>query len=228
MADKFDPAHAHKLDNPERLVELPPANIVRLLALHGDETVVDYGAGTGLFTVPVAAALTGGRVLAVDEHPALLAYLEEKVAKAGLPEGRVVPVATADNAVPLPDGGADRVLMINVLHHVHDDPAAMAEVQRLLGPGGRLVVIDFAQMDRPVGPPNDHILSLEQVRAAVADLGLRELSVHLPGDVGRYQIAVVAEMPCDAPVAGDGARGDAEAASPSAIAGPGRDASAGA
>jgi SAM-dependent methyltransferase len=195
VAEKFDPAHAHKLENPERLTELPPANIVRLLELRGDETIVDYGAGTGLFTVPVAAALEGGRVLAVDEHESMLALLAEKVAKAGLPEGRVVPVPTKDNTVPLPDGGADRVLMINVLHHVHDDPAAMAEVGRLLGPGGRLVVIDFAQMDRPVGPANDHVLSLEQVRASIAGLGLRELSVHLPGEIGRYQIAVVAEKP---------------------------------
>jgi len=206
MADKFDPAHAPKLENPERLVELPPANILRLLALHGDETIVDYGAGTGLFTVPVAAALDGGRVLAVDEHPALLAYLEEKVAAAGLPEGRVVAVPTADNTVPLPDGGADRVLLINVLHHVYDDSAAMAEIRRLLPPGGRLVVIDFAQMDRPVGPSNDHVLSLEQVRAAVAGLGLRELSVHPPGDVGRYQLAVVAEAPGDAGTTPHGAR----------------------
>jgi SAM-dependent methyltransferase len=228
MAEKFDPAHADKLENPERLRELPPANIVRLLALRGDETIVDYGAGTGLFTVPVAVALTGGRVLAVDEHPALLAYLEEKVAQAGLPEGRVVPVPTADNSVPLPDAGADRVLMINVLHHVHDDPAAMAEVRRLLGPGGRLVVIDFAQMERPVGPPNDHVLSLEQVRAAVAGLGLHELSVHPPGDVGRYQIAVVAEVPRPAPAAGDGSDGDAEATPRSTIAGDGRDAAPGA
>ncbi len=205
MAEKFDPAHAHKLENPERLTELPPANIVRLLELHGDETIVDYGAGTGLFTVPVAAALRSGRVLAVDEHAPLLAHLAEKVASAGLPEGRVVPVHTTDNAVPLPDGGADRVLMINVLHHIYDEPAAMAEVRRLLGPGGRLVVIDFAQMDRPVGPPNDQVLSLEQVRVSIAGLGLCELSVHPPGEIGRYQIAVVAEKPGDL---GTGTPGD--------------------
>jgi ubiquinone/menaquinone biosynthesis C-methylase UbiE len=195
LAEKFDPAHAHKLENPERLEELPPANVVRLLDLQGDETIVDYGAGTGLFTVPIAAALAGGRVLAVDEHAELLAYLDEKVAAAGLPEGRIVPVQTSDNSVPLPDGGADRVLMINVLHHIHDDPAAMAEVRRLLGAGGRLVAVDFAQMDRPVGPPNDHVLALDEVHEAVAALGLRELSVHPPGEVGRYHIAVVAEKP---------------------------------
>ena len=60
MAEKFDPGHADRLENPERLVELPPANVVALLELRGDETVVDYGAGTGMYTVPIAQALPQG------------------------------------------------------------------------------------------------------------------------------------------------------------------------
>lgn len=195
MAEKFDPAHADRLENPARLVELPPANVVALLDLRGAETVVDYGAGTGLFTLPIAQALPQGRVFAVDEHAELLAYLREKVAAAGLPADRVVAVHTGENRVPLPDGGADRILLLNVLHHVWDEPAALGEIVRLLAPGGRLVVVDFAQMDRPVGPPNDHVLSLEEARACVAGMGLRELAVHGPGEVGRYQIAIVAEKP---------------------------------
>lgn len=195
MAEKFDPAHADRLENPERLVELPPANVVRLLELRGDETVVDYGAGTGLYTVPIAEALPRGRVIAVDEHAELLAFVRDKLAAAGLPEDRVVTVQTGENRVPLPDGGADRVLLLNVLHHVWDEPAALDEILRLLAPCGRLVVVDFAQMDRPVGPPNDHVLSLDEARACVAGMGLRELAVHGPGEVGRYQIAIVAEKP---------------------------------
>lgn len=195
MAEKFDPAHADRLENPERLVELPPANVVRLLELRGDETVVDYGAGTGLYTVPIAATLPRGRMIAVDEHAELLAYVRDKVLAAGLPEERVVTAQTAEDHVPLADGGADRVLLLNVLHHVWDEPAALGEIVRLLAPGGRLVVVDYAQMDRPVGPPNDHVLSLDEARACVAGMGLRELTVHGPGEVGRYQIAVVAEKP---------------------------------
>jgi ubiquinone/menaquinone biosynthesis C-methylase UbiE len=195
LAEKFDPGHAGRLENPERLVELPPANVVALLDLRGDETVVDYGAGTGLYSVPIAQALPRGRVLAVEEHAALLEYLDAKVAAAGLPPDRVVPVQTAENRVPLADGAADRVFLLNVLHHICDEPAALGEIVRLLAPGGRLVVVDFAQMDRPVGPPNDHVLSLEEARASVAGMGLRELSVHEPGSVGRYQIAIVAEKP---------------------------------
>ena len=192
MAEKFDPRNWDKLENPERLVELPPANLITLLELTGAETVVDYGAGTGMYSLPVADALPRGLLVAVDEHEELLARLRDKVASAA-PAGRVQTVQTADDRVPLPDGGADRVLMVNVLHHIHDEPAALAEVLRLLAPGGRLVAVDFAQMDRPVGPPNDHVLALDEARAVVAGMGLRELAVHGPGEIGRYSIAIVAE-----------------------------------
>ena len=201
MAEKFDPSHVDKLENPERLVELPPAAIVTLLELRGDETVVDYGAGTGMYTVPIARALPRGRVVAVEQHAAFLEHLDQKVAAAGLPVGRVLAVQTDDNRVPLPDGCADRVFLLNVLHHIWDEPAALGEILRLLASGGRLVVVDFAQMDRPVGPPNDHVLSLDEARASVAGMGLREVAVHGPGGVGRYQIAIVAEKPSE----GDGA-----------------------
>ncbi len=95
--------------------------------------------------------------------------------------------------MPLDDGIADRVLIINVLHHVDDDPRTLTEIGRLLAPGGLLVAAEFAQMDRPVGPPNDHVLSLETVRATLAGIGLVELAVYAPGDVGRYHNVIVAE-----------------------------------
>jgi len=195
VAEKFDPAHADRLENPQRLVELPPENVVALLDLHGAETVVDYGAGTGMYTVPIAAALPRGQVFAVDRHAELLTFIDAKLAAADVPAERVAKVQTKENRVPLDDGAADRIFLLNVLHHVWDEPAALGEMVRLLAPGGRLVVVDYAQMDRPVGPRNDHVLSLDQARAIITGMGLRELTVHGPGDVGRYQIAIVAEKP---------------------------------
>ena len=194
MAEKFDPKNASRLENPDRLVELPPANLVKLLALSGSETVVDFGAGTGMYTLPVADALPEGMLVAVDEHQELLDMVGAKLA-AHAPAARVELMVNAGGHVPLADGAADRLFMINVLHHIHDDPAALREVLRLLTPGGRLVVVDFAQMDRPVGPPNDHVLSLEQARAVLAGMGVRELAVYEPGEIGRYSFAIVAEKP---------------------------------
>lgn len=192
MAEKFDPKNAAKLESPERLIELPPARLIALLELRGAETVVDFGAGTGMYSVPVADALPAGLLVAVDEHQELLDQLAVKLADLA-PAGRVELVQTTTSSIPLPDGGADRVLLVNVLHHINDDPAALAELVRVLRPGGRLVVVDFARMDRPVGPPNDHVLSTEEARAVVAGMGLRELALYQPGEVGRYSIAIVAE-----------------------------------
>ena len=194
MAEKFDPKHAHKLENPERLVELPPSRLVELLRLSGAETVVDFGAGTGMYSIPLAEALPLGRVLAVDEQPELLDRLRAKLeARPG--DARVEPVLSEGGRVPLDGGVAERMLIINVLHHVDDDPGALTEIGRLLAPGGLLVAAEFARMDRPVGPPNDHVLSLDQVRALLTGIGLVELAVYAPGAVGLYHNVIVAEKP---------------------------------
>lgn len=60
MAETFDPSHADQPEDPERLVELPPARLVELLRL------------TGMCSIPLTAAVPLGRVLAVDEQPRLL------------------------------------------------------------------------------------------------------------------------------------------------------------
>lgn len=194
MAEKFDPSHADKLEDPERLVELPPARLVELLRLAGAETVVDFGAGTGMYSIPLAAAVPLGRVLAVDEQPRLLDRLRAKL-EARPACDNVQPVLSEDGRAPLDDGVADRMLIVNVLHHVDDDPDALAEIHRLLAPGGLLVAAEFAQMERPVGPANDHVLPLDAVRALLTGAGLTELAVYAPGAVGLYHNVVVAEKP---------------------------------
>jgi ubiquinone/menaquinone biosynthesis C-methylase UbiE len=189
VADQFDPAHAKKLEDPERLEVLPQAAVVDLLALEGAETVVDYGAGTGIYTVAVAAAVPDGHVVAVEALPRLAQLLREKIT----PElaARLSLVETQDNVVPLDDGEADRVVMVDVLHHLHDQPEALEEVVRVLRPGGLFVVIDWADVDRPVGPSPGHVLGLDAVRGIVAGMGLEVLEAKGSGEPLRYHVAVV-------------------------------------
>jgi len=190
MADAFDHTHAPRLEDPARLEALPPATVVDLLRLAGDETVVDYGAGTGVYTVAMAAALPRGRLIAVEALPQLAQQLRERLA----PEltARVEVVETDANEVPAPDGVADRVIMVDVLHHLYDQPAALAQVTRLLRSGGLFVVVDWADVERPVGPPPGHVLGLGRVREIVAAMGLGERAAHEPGTLLPYHLALVA------------------------------------
>lgn len=194
MAEKFDPSHASKLENPERLVELPPAKLVELLQLTGAETVIDFGAGTGMYSLPIAESLPNGTLFAVDEQQVLLDRLRRKLGE-HRPAGRVEPMLNVGNHVPLPDGAGDRIFMLNVLHHIYDEPAALAEVTRLLAPGGLLVSVEFARMERPVGPPNDHVLPVDELHAVIEGMGLKERAVYEPGEIGLYHVTIVAEKP---------------------------------
>ena len=193
MADQFDPAHAKKLEDPARLKALPQAAVVGLLRLDGAETVVDYGAGTGIYTVAVAAAVPRGRVFAVEALPRLAELFRQKIT----PDlaARICLVETGDNVVPLDDAEADRVVMVDVLHHLHDQPEALEEVVRVLRPGGLFVVVDWADMERPVGPPASHVLGMAAVRDIIAGMGLDVVETHEPGDFLPYHVVVAAAKP---------------------------------
>jgi ubiquinone/menaquinone biosynthesis C-methylase UbiE len=190
MADQFDHKHGMRLEDPARLEALPQSAVVGLLKLDGAETVVDYGAGTGIYTIAVAEAVPNGKVFAVEALPQLVEVLREKIT----PElaGRLCIVETGDNVVPVDDAEADRVVMVDVLHHLYDQPEALEEVVRVLKPGGLFVVLDWGDTERPLGPPRGHVLGLQAIRDIIAGMGLDMVEDHEPGDLLKYHVVAVA------------------------------------
>jgi ubiquinone/menaquinone biosynthesis C-methylase UbiE len=166
---KFDPARAHVLDAPERERYLPAAQLVALLELGGDETVVDYGAGTGRLSRAVAAVLTdAGRVIAVDESPEMFELLKEQLAGVA----RTEPLHITDNNVALPDGSADRVLALNMLHEIRGE-SALAEMHRLLRRGGFVLVVDWERgRERDSGPPDELLYTADEACKELRAAGL--------------------------------------------------------
>jgi ubiquinone/menaquinone biosynthesis C-methylase UbiE len=193
IAEAFDATYGDRLEAPERLAALPPERVVALLRLTGEETVVDYGAGTGVYTVAFAEALPRGTVFAVEALPQLVERLRARMPAEVA--GRVRIVETAANSVPVADGVADRLVLVDVLHHLHDQPSALSEMLRLLRPGGWLVAVDWSDQERPFGPPPGHALGLQAARAVLSGAGLRELEAHEAGELFPYHLAIIAERP---------------------------------
>jgi ArsR family transcriptional regulator len=102
--------------------------------------LVDLGTGTGRILELFGARAT--RALGFDLNHAMLAYARMKLERAGLTHAQVRHGDLYN--VPLPDGTADAVVLHQVLHFLDDPSAAIAEASRLLAPGGRLLVVDFA------------------------------------------------------------------------------------
>jgi SAM-dependent methyltransferase len=95
---------------------------------------VDLGSGTGRFT-PALAEAFGGPIYGVEPADGM-----RRAAEAGSQHPRVSYLAGRAEAIPLPDGAADFVLMFLSWHHVADMPAAAHEIARVLKPGGRLIL----------------------------------------------------------------------------------------
>jgi ubiquinone/menaquinone biosynthesis C-methylase UbiE/DNA-binding transcriptional ArsR family regulator len=104
------------------------------------DLLVDLGTGTGRILELFGARAS--RALGFDLNHAMLAYARMKLERVGLHHAQV---RHGDlNNVPLPDGTADAVVLHQVLHFLDDPSAAIAEAARLLKPGGKLLVVDFA------------------------------------------------------------------------------------
>ncbi len=107
----------------------------RLLgALNG--TVIEIGAGTG---ANLAFLAPGVRWVAVEPNPAMWPYVRRA---AGSHDADAVLVEARTEALPFLDGTADAVLSTLVLCSVADPAAALAEIRRVLKPGGRFVFLE--------------------------------------------------------------------------------------
>lgn len=116
----------------------PVANdLIRLAALRPGERVLDVACGTGV-VARLAAQQVGskGTVVGVDIHPGML-----QVARSSTPANLSLEwhQASADD-MPLPDAAFDVVLCQLGLEFMQDKTAALAEMYRVLVPGGRIIL----------------------------------------------------------------------------------------
>ena len=184
-ARRYFEAHAATWDS-IRSLHIADAEIERAIAsLLTDRPIgalLDIGTGTGrmleLFA-PKAVSAIG-----IDRSSEMLRLARVKLSEAGL---QSVELRQGDMySLPLASGSADTVIIHQVLHYAQNPAAAVAEAARVIGPGGRLLIVDFAPHEREELRSRDAHVRLgfadEAVLKYFADAGLEGRVVeHLEG-----------------------------------------------
>lgn len=102
--------------------------------------LVDLGTGTGRTLELFAGRYERG--LGLDVNQSMLAYARSKISGAGLTNAQVRHGDIYNLA--LGDASADAIVMHQVLHYLSEPALAIREAGRVLAPGGRLLIVDFA------------------------------------------------------------------------------------
>jgi SAM-dependent methyltransferase len=149
------------------------------------KTVLDIGPG------PLGFPDACGAALSIGVEP-----LADRFAAAGLliPDSGAVYLAAGTERIPLVGGTVDVALSRNSLDHVRDPAAVVAEVRRILRPGGTFIL--NVDLDHPATATEPHTFTLERVRDLLAKFDVEREAVRegAHGHEGRT-VVVVARRP---------------------------------
>ena len=130
--------------------------LVELAAPAPGEHVLDVGCGTGTLAIALKSRVGSGKVHGIDASPEMITVAKKKAAKASLDVDFQIALI---EALPFPDASFNLVTSSLMLHHLPDDlkRRALAQIRRVLQPGGRFMALDFAAHSHS---PLGHLLAV--------------------------------------------------------------------
>jgi ubiquinone/menaquinone biosynthesis C-methylase UbiE len=175
-AQQRDPRQYQQvLENPDRVASLQVDRVVHALEIKPGMRIADLGAGTGLFSLPLAkAAGPSGKVYAIDVDPGLLGIVSEKADAAGVTNIQTVVAGRTDANVPEP---VDLIFICDTMHHLPDQADYVKQLDKFLRAGGRVAVIDFLEGKWPEGH-EEFTITPTQVDAWMQAAGFRKSATH--------------------------------------------------
>ncbi len=134
---------------------IAPEAVVKNLDILPGMKVADFGAGAGFYTLVLAQRVgASGKVWALDIRKEMLEVIRSKARGAHLTNIETLwSDLEKQEGSHLKENSTDLVLISNLLFQVQDKKVLAEETFRILKPGGRVVLVEWAEEEKPVGPP---------------------------------------------------------------------------
>jgi ubiquinone/menaquinone biosynthesis C-methylase UbiE len=163
----------------------------------GKNPIVDVGTGTAQIPIELCRRAASARVVAIDLAEQMLKVGRDNVRRAGLEDRLQLQLVDA-KTIPFPDAHFAALISNSIIHHIPEPRTVLAEMMRVLAPGGTLFVRDLLRpaddaavrrlVETYAGAENAHqqkmfedslraALTLAEMRALVAELGYEPGSV---------------------------------------------------
>ena len=164
-----------------------PRRNVAALGIEPGMLVADFGSGSGAYVLAIADRLEGlGHIYAIDIQRDLLRRISNEATKLG---HKNVEVIWADLEAPraskLANGTLDLVLASNILFQVPDKKALLSEARRILKAKGRLVIVDWSESFKGMGPTEEDVIAKDAALELARKEGF-ELVKEFPAGAHHY------------------------------------------
>lgn len=152
------------LESPERRKEFSPEQLLNIIPIKETDTILDFGAGTGYFSIPVAKR-SKGTVYALDIDEDMLEIIKEKAGKEQLTN--IVPVQGSMEELPLTDGSINIIIASLVLHEINPILPLLRKMKHLLKEEGYLICLELV----PKGSGTVPRITLEGMEREMKEAG---------------------------------------------------------
>jgi ubiquinone/menaquinone biosynthesis C-methylase UbiE len=162
------------LENPQRIQSQKINEVIARLALKPGQVVADIGAGSGLFSRPLAKAVApSGKVYAVDIDKGLLDYINHAAKEQNI--GNIQTVLGEFDDPKIPNRNVDMAFINDVLHHIEHREAYLKALGTYIKPGGRLALIEMNKNDpnTPHRGQPELLVSREDIEKWMSNAGFK-------------------------------------------------------
>lgn len=151
----------------ERLI--PPEALISQMPIQKNHTLLDVGAGSGFFTIPMAEK-TSSQVYAMDPDRRMLSVIEEKAKEKGLTNIELIQDYIENLSIQT--NSVDFVMASLILHEVSSLTKALTNIFAVLKAGGHLLCLEYEKDDLIIeGPPMSIRIGSEDLEKALSLIG---------------------------------------------------------
>jgi ubiquinone/menaquinone biosynthesis C-methylase UbiE len=157
------------LDSKQRETLIPPESLISQMPIENDHTLLDIGAGSGFFTIPMAESTTG-KVYALDPDKRMLNVIEAKAKEKGL--NNIKLIQNFLDGLSLQNDSIDFAMASLILHEVSSLSKSLTKVHEVLKTGGHLLCLEYEKDDNVIeGPPMAIRIGSEKLKSDLVSTG---------------------------------------------------------